>query len=466
MPVETRPAISTIWKIFFSALAIRWIYTLVLFAAMGEAGLKGVDSYTYVEVAHQFAEAIAAGSVHGWDWLGPNTIIMPLYNALISLSDLLFGKFGPLAYVLAQCVFDSATCVLVFLIAQSIEPRSAVAAAIAAVVNPTQIVMSGLVYPDTPFVFFVALSLYGTVLWLRNPSTGSSALIAIGLGCGALIRILILPWTAVLLVVLFCVATIRSRLSIRLTGQLAGIAVVLALCAGVVVGRNVAKYGAWELTSQGGRHLQFVVPWVRQAYDGTPWAQGQRELMELTDRRFPEPTLNSFEESRRYTQVAVETWRTFGLVPTVKAWLYGAIINLSSPGIILSPPLIQIPRTGFYGTPGTSMAEKMTNFLFHSESAIYSWALLAGIGGIFIIRLIQTAGLIVALGRAWHDRTKMLPITILFALWFCFILAVNGPVASPKYRLPLEPVLNILTGLGFYSLRGWQERGLALTRKA
>ena len=462
MPLETRSPTRTIWIIFFAALAIRWAYALVLFTAMGEPGLKGVDSYTYVAVAHQFSEALTAGAVYGWDWLGPNPTIMPLFNGLISLSAFLFGKFGPLAYVLVQGVFDSATCVLVYLTAQSVKPGCGVAAAIAAVVNPTQVVMSGLVYPDTPFVFFVAILLYGTVRWLRLPSTENAALIAIGLSCGALIRILIVPWTAVLLIFLFCVAAMRSRLSILLTGQLASIAVILALCAGVVVGRNVAKYDAWEMTSQGGRHLQTVVPWVRQAYDGTPWAEGQRELMELTDRRFPVPTLNPFEESRRDTQVAVEAWRTYGLMPTVKAWIYGAIINLGSPGIILSPPLIQIPRTGFYGTPGSSMAEKIANFLFHSESAVYSWALLAGIAGIFIIRLVQTAGLIGAVGRAWRERTEMLAITILFALWFCFILAVNGPVASPKYRLPLEPVLNILTGMGIFTLSRWRKRPLAL----
>ena len=83
------------WKIFFSALTIRWIYALILFAGMGQLGLKGVDSITYAEVAHQFAEAVATGSVHGWDWLGPNTVIMPLYNVILSLFYLLFGNFGP-----------------------------------------------------------------------------------------------------------------------------------------------------------------------------------------------------------------------------------------------------------------------------------------------------------------------------------------------------------------------------------
>src|SRR5664279_1127336 len=188
MPVEARSAISTIWKIFFSALAIRWAYALVLFTAMGEPGLKGVDSYTYVDVAHQFAEAVAAGSVHGWDWLGPHTVVMPLYNGFISLIFLLFGKFGPIAYVLTQGAIDAATCILIFHTVQSIEPRYSIPATIAAIVNPTQIVMSGLIYPDTPFVFFVTLSLFGAVQWFQSQTIRNTALIAVGLCCAAMIR--------------------------------------------------------------------------------------------------------------------------------------------------------------------------------------------------------------------------------------------------------------------------------------
>ncbi len=447
-----------ILKIFFSALAVRWSYAFALFATMGESGLKGVDSYSYVQVAHQFAEAMAAGSIHGWDWLGLDPTIMPLYNGLISLSALLFGKFGPFAYVIAQCAFDSATCVLAFWTAQTIMPRCAIAAAIAAVLNPTQIVMSGLVYPDTLFVFFVAMFLYGSVLWLKNPSVLNATLIAVGLSCGALVRILIVPWSAALLLILFCTATLRSRLSLRVAGQLASIAIAFSLCVSAVVAHNVKKYDAWALTSQGGIHLMTVVPWVEQAYDGTPWIRAHEELMALAEKRFPVVTDNPFEISRRQSQVATEAWRTFGLVPTVKAWIYGAVINLGAPGIILSPPLIQIPRVGFYGAPGSSMMEKMANFLFHSDSAIYSWALLIGTVGVLVIRIMQVSGAAVILQQAWYERAEILPITILFALWFCFILAVNGPVASPKYRLPMEPILNILTGMGFCSLWVWRQR--------
>lgn len=454
------PDRSTLLKIFGAALAIRWTYALLLFAFMGEGGLKGVDSYSYVTWAQAFADAISNGSVRGWNWFGPHPSVMPLYIGLFALTDLLFGALGPLASVLIQGIVDSATCLLIFRMARAIDPRYALPAAIAAVINPTQIVMSGLVYPDTLFVFFVALSLLGSVRWLQTPSPGSAALIAMGLGGAMLCRILIVPWAAALLVFLIAAAALRRRLSLRAVGQLSGVALVLALCIGAVMGRNVAQSGAWSLTSQGGQHLLWVVPWVKQAHDGTPWIQGNEELKARTIERFGAAPDEPFEMSRQYTEIANEAWRAMGVVPTAKAWIYGAVISVVSPAIILSPPIIQIPRTGFYGTPGASMIEKMMNFLFSSESAVYTWTLLIGIAGVIAIRLVQSAGLVVLIRQAWRHRGDDLAILILFVLWIGFILAVNGPVASPKYRLPIEPVLNILTGIGWCQMLRWRRRRL------
>jgi hypothetical protein len=145
------------------------------------------------------------------------------------------------------------------------------------------------------------------------------------------------------------------------------------------------------------------------------------------------------------------------LVSTAKAWAYGAVLNLVSPAILLSPPVIQIPRTGFYGTPGHSMVAKAINFLFHSGSRVYSWALLIGASGLLAIRLVQAAGTVSLLQAAWRDTTLIAPM-LLFALWFAFILAVNGPIATPKYRLPLEPIFNVLTAAGFCNLRDRRRR--------
>src|SRR5262249_13811496 len=83
------------------------------------------------------------------------------------------------------------------------------------------------------------------------------------------------------------------------------------------------------------------------------------------------------------------------------------------------------------------------NFIFHSENATYTWILLIGIAGVLVARLVQLMGLIVVLHRGGQ-----VAVPCLFGLWVTYVLAVNGPVASPKYRLPIEPPLMVFTGAG------------------
>ena len=123
-----------------------------------------------------------------------------------------------------------------------------------------------------------------------------------------------------------------------------------------------------------------------------------------------------------------------------------------SPAVNLSPPVLQLPRKGFYATPGATPAEKIFNFVFRSDNSYYALALLLGGIGVAIVRLIQLSGLV--------SLARSVPISNVLLLlgWIGYILAVNGPVASPKYRLPMEPALNVLTGAGFIALRDWRRR--------
>ena len=46
---------------------------------------------------------------------------------------------------------------------------------------------------------------------------------------------------------------------------------------------------------------------------------------------------------------------------------------------------------------------------------------------------------------------------VLLGLWIVFVLVTSGPIASPKYRLPLEPPLMVLAGAGLCLLhRRWR----------
>jgi uncharacterized membrane protein len=78
--------------------------------------------------------------------------------------------------------------------------------------------------------------------------------------------------------------------------------------------------------------------------------------------------------------------------------------------------------------------------------------LIAGAMGVAVVRMIQLVGFVALI------RQASLACVLLFLCWMLYVLAVNGPIAAPKYRLPMEPVLCILTGAGFVAIRDWWRR--------
>jgi len=446
-PQTTRHTLSLI---FLSALAIRWGYDFVLYLTMGEPGLRGVDSYYYLQHCRSFAEQVAAGSIHGWQWLGIEPVIMPIPTWILASGYFFLGPYTPLAYVLTQGIVDAGTCILIFRLAQAIDPRFAKAAGVAACINPTQIVLAGFVYTDSLFVFFTAMFLAAAARWLRGPSWPLAVATGIGLAGAAWSRIVIAPWIPALIIFLVIWVVLLHRERVR--GYLAQVATMGAIAAvflGAISLRNESQFGTWSLTSETGYHLfGWIVPLVEQAQDGTPWAKTYDRMMERRRQLYPQGGTGPFDESEQFTRIAKEEIAKLRAESFVKAWIFGAAINLASPAIILSPPILALPKTGFYATPGRSMLEKIWNFLFRSDNALYAWTLNLGVLGVIAIRLIQLRG-------AWAvlaDK-KNLVAALMLAGWVAFILLVNGPIASPKYRLPIEPVLAVLTGAGWCALR-------------
>ena len=322
-------------------------------------------------------------------------------------------------------------------------------AAIAAALNPTQVVLSALILTDTPFLFFVALFLFAAACWLRDRSWKWVIVAGGGLGAAAMIRALVVPWAVFFVLFLLVTAIIGGQLTRKIVLQLALISTIVALSVSPVLWRNVNQYGAWSLTPQSGIHLAYwIVPLVYEARDGTPWPVGYERMRKEMDERYSSESGNPFEQSQRFEMLAREKLAELGSIAIAKAWIFGAAINLAAPAVTLSPIVSSLPRTGFYATPGTSMPNKIFNFLFRSDNAFYAWALLLGIAGLAVIRLIQLVG-----GSALVGGANNRVILLLFFFWIFFILAASGPVASPKYRLPIEPVLMVLAGAGINRLR-------------
>lgn len=456
--VATARSVQTIsFQIFIAALAVRWTYALLLYNFMGDDGFQGLDSTTYVANAEAFAQAIHAGTVHGTQWLGVYPYTMPLYQWLTTLPFLLFGGAGAISYVLFQGALDSVTCVLVYAIARSIGERVALYSAIAAVLNPTQIVLSGLIYNDTPFTFFVALFLFSALRWAANASWSHAISLGCALGGAALIRVSIAPW-AFFSICLLVGFDFWRRASLRHFAKLVTATGILLLSLCIITIRNTDQYGAFALTPQGGDYLAlWIVPLAKEAQDRTPYTTSLEHMIARTTERFGTPSTNPFEQSTRFQEIGREAIRNeIRFTSLIKSWASGIFINVTSPAHLISPPVSQLPRAGFYGTPGNSFFEKVFNYAFRSGNATYSWLLIIGAFGLLVLRLIQIFG-VYALAKQPHHWGKM----IFAASWIVYLLLLNGPIASPKYRLPLEPLFNIMTGAGLLAIRNARQRKTA-----
>lgn len=441
--------------LFAIALALRWGYAFAFYSMLGADGLKGPDSEGYLILARGFADAIAAGKVAGWGWLGPDLSLMPFFTWAITLDAMLAGELAPLAFVLAQGVFDAGTCVLVAGIARLVSPRAALGAGYAAALTPTFIILSGLIYTDTVFVFFAASSLYAALRWLATPRWRWALLLGLALGLAALVRVVIVPWAVPLGLFLAVVALVRRQVRFAQLRQLLGAGAILALCIAPVLARNVALYGAWSLTPQSGNHLAYwVYPLVKEAFDGTPREATKKVNDTRIAARFGAmPTANPFADSARYRAFAEEEMAKLGYATWARAWARGAAINLAAPAVVHVPPVSALPRRGFYDTPGANFADKLRAFLFGSGNTLYAWLLLLGLSGVAVFRLVQLVGL-VSLLRRGGNFTGLL----LLMGWCLYILVLNGPIGSPKYRLPIEPVLAVMSGAGLAALFGRRRR--------
>jgi 4-amino-4-deoxy-L-arabinose transferase-like glycosyltransferase len=447
-------AAANMTKVFLAAFAIRATYALLLYSFMGDDGLESVDSITYAYYGQTFADAITTGSLRGSHWLGDFAYNMPFFQWLTALPFLLFGKAGTIGYVLLQGAFDSGTCALVYWLARLFDPGLAWPSAACAILNPTQIVLSGLIYTDTPFTFFVTLTFCLAARWIARPSLTNAICLGCSLGAAALIRVTIAPWGFCAIGLLAVFALWRGRSFWQASGLTAAAAILCASLA-IIAARNLDQYGTFALTPQGGDYLAiWVVPLAKEAQDRTPFTTSADEMTRRSAERFGPPSANPFEQSKRYQQIGWEALRNeIRWQSLVASWASGIFINLTSPAHLLSPPVSQLPRTGFYATPGRSFAEKVYNYAFRSGNVLYSWLLILGSLGIVAIRLVQLVGLCALMKQKAHWSK------LLFAgSWIAFLLLLNGPIASPKYRLPLEPLFNILAGAGIRSILIFRQR--------
>ena len=204
--------------------------------------------------------------------------------------------------------------------------------------------------------------------------------------------------------------------------------------------RNAIHYGSLSLTTQTGDHLAYwIVPLVTQRADGTPYQTSVDRMQALYQQRAPSGESNPFRQAAIKTELAREEMARLPLAAYVRAWLEGMVINLGAPALLVDPRVRALPKPSFYNTPGTTLWERARAYVF-DDPGLYQVLLLAGLLATLPFLALAAVGFIML--------ARTLPWAAVFAGGvLAYFLMLNGPVAAPKYRLPMEPVLIVLAAI-------------------
>ncbi len=380
--------------------------------------------------------ALAAGP----DWWQGSADRMPGYTLFLHLTMAPFGTDAYWAPIVVQMVIDAIACIAIARAAEIVKPGAGRYAGLLAALNPTQIVLAATMLGDTIFVACLAFGFLSLArLWKGE---GGPAAIGFWFGLALFNRAVVWPFLPVLGLAIFLLK--RGRIGVRDAVIVLGI--VAAFAAPMIL-RNGFVLGNFALSSQGPIHMAlWWYPLVREAEDGTPYPQSFAEMRGRYAALRGEGYRNPFDEAAIYRDLTREYLWALPPQAFVKAWLSGMVINLASPATLMIPQVMKIQRIGFYETEGETPLSKMRNFIAESSTARYlAWMA----GGALIewpVRLLGVIGLWLLL------RNRECRAPAIFAIaWIGFILAVQGPVASAKYRLPIEPIAMALAGVAMAS---------------
>jgi hypothetical protein len=373
-----------------------------------------------------------------WPTLSATTDRMPIYPLLLAGVQHVLGD-APRVVALIQAVIDAATCALIAALGALTSPRVGLIAGILAALSLTLIVFSTQLLTDSLFLFFFAAMLLAGAHFLRRPTIKLATCAGLGGGLALATR----PAVAMLLVaavpVVFAVALVQRRGLVAALAAAVAFGIAAAAPISPVLLRNAIQYGSYGITSQTGDYLAFwIVPLVTERAAGIPY-QTTFERMETRYRQASSAESNPFRRSAIASRLARDEMARLPTIAIAKAWLEGMVVNLAAPALLSDPRVRALPKPSFYNTPGGSLWQKARNYLF-DDPGRYQFLLILGL--IAMLPFLALEGI----GFVMLARTT--PWAAVFAGGvLAYFLLLNGPIAAPKYRLPMEPVLIVLAAI-------------------
>jgi dolichyl-phosphate-mannose-protein mannosyltransferase len=433
--VWRRAADHPLATIFLLALFIRLINLALLTGR--DAFFAEQDTFAY------WALGAALAKPDGfWPTLSAMTDRMPLYPLLLAGVQYAIGD-GPRAIAFIQAVIDAATCTFVASLGALISARVGLIAGILAAFSPTLIVFSTQILTDTIFLFFFTLMLLAGAHFLLRPLIGRAIWAGLAGGFALATRPAVAALLAAAVPVVFAIAWMqRRRLGLALAAAMV-FGVAAAAPVAPVLLRNAIRYDSLSLTSQTGDYWAlWIVPLVVQRANGTPYQVTADRMESRYRERIERNSMaanNPFWRAALKSELAREEMARLPVSAYAKAWLEGMIVNLAAPALLADPRVRALPKPSFYNTAGTSLWERARAYLFDNPG-LYQLLLVLGLLAMLPFLVLEAIGFVMlARSMSW---------AALFAgAVLAYFLLLNGPVASPRYRLPLEPVLLVIAAV-------------------
>jgi 4-amino-4-deoxy-L-arabinose transferase-like glycosyltransferase len=425
-----RKIVKDVTFLFLLALLVRVSYA-ILFVEIEY--LLSEDQMGYIQLAQQFPES---------GFLGMTSERVPGYPLFISSIYTVFGE-SLWNVISIQILLDSASCVVIALMAKSLFGKGFWIAGVLSVINLNMIILSASLLTDTLFLFLFILFIFSLLQYLQNERTSWLILLVLFISLATLVR----PSSYYLLPILL-IGLVVWRLWHRDTILKIGKLVILYLVIiGVLLGgihqRNYQQYGSTALVSQTGTHLLgWIVPATYQYSGQGSYQEGQqlaRERLASALQRDQLETLSSnpFESSSYQANVGKDVLFELGFLNVLKAWVVGSTINLLAPSVAYAPALRAMEHPSFYETEGNGIVEKLFNYIKNSSGFLYLSILAIGT----IISVIFT---MLALAGVFKMISALPPITVTtLLLLVSYFFIITGPIIGVKYRLPIEPILTL-----------------------
>jgi hypothetical protein len=422
-------------SVFVLALIVRLINLALL--THRDAFFAEQDAFAYWALGAALAKAETF-----WPTLSSTTDRMPLYPLLLASIQHAFGD-APRTVALIQAVIDAGSCTLIAALGALVSPLTGLIAGILAALSVTLVVLSTQILTDTVFLFLFTLMLLAGARFLLRPTVGLAFWAGVTGGLAVATRPAIAVLLAAAVPMVFAIALVQRR---RLGWALAA-AMVFGVAATAPVApvllRNAIQYDSLSLTSQIGDHWAlWIVPLVVQRANGTPYQVTADRMESRYRERIERNSMaanNPFWRAALKSEVAREEMARLAVSAYAKAWLEGMIVNLAAPALLADPRVRALPKPSFYNTAGTSLWERARAYLF-DDPGLYQLLLVLGLLAMLPFLMLEAVGFVML--------ARSMPWAALFAGGvLAYFLVLNGPVASPRYRLPLEPVLLVLAAL-------------------